>query len=126
MAKKVFKYVCELGCEILRIMLERYDEAMRMEKIDLISTNLAERIAMLAAEASYRVTEETISETYGQSISHAGTWNLIQQLGGAEQQADRRRSGRQGTDVSAVGTALWRLDASGFHKERQSANDHLT
>ena len=79
MAKKVFKYVCELGCEILRIMLERYDEAMRMEKIDLISTNLAERIAMLAAEASYRVTEETISETYGQSISHAGTWNLIQQ-----------------------------------------------
>ena len=59
MAKKVFKYVCELGCEILRIMLERYDEAMRMEKIDLISTNLAERIAMLAAEASYRVTEET-------------------------------------------------------------------
>ena len=28
--------------------------------------------------------------------------------------------------MSAVGTALWRLDASGFHKERQSANDHLT
>ena len=93
MAKKVFKYVCELGCEILRIMLERYDEAMRMEKIDLISTNLAERIAMLAAEASYRVTEETISETYGQSISHAGTWNLIQQLGGAAAR-NRRVCGR--------------------------------
>lgn len=131
--KKVFKYVCELGCEILRIMLERYDEelaeerdksvlrnkgrkgttiktlcgeveyrrrvyqtktedgatafvylldkAMHMEKIGLISTNLAERIAMLAAEAPYRVTAETISATCGQSISHAGTWNLIQQLG---------------------------------------------
>ena len=131
--KKVFKFVCELGCEILRIMLERYDEelaeerdksvlrnkgrkgitiktlcgeveyrrrvyqtkteegatafvylldeAMRMEKIGLISTNLAERIAMLAAEAPYRVTAETISETCGQSISHAGAWNLIQQLG---------------------------------------------
>ena len=131
--KKVFKYVCELGCEILRIMLERYDEelaeerdksvlrnkgrkgttiktlcgeveyrrrvyqtkteegamafvylldeAMHMEKIGLISTNLAERIAMLAAEAPYRVTAETISETCGQSISHAGAWNLIQQLG---------------------------------------------
>lgn len=131
--KKVFKYVCELGCEILRIMLERYDEelaeerdksvlrnkgrkgttiktlcgeveyrrrvyqtktedgatafvylldkAMHMEKIGLISTNLVERIAMLAAEAPYRVTAETISATCGQSISHAGTWNLIQQLG---------------------------------------------
>ena len=131
--KRVFKYVCELGCEILRIMLERYDEelaeerdksvlrnkarkgttiktlcgeveyrrrvyqtktedgatafvylldkAMHMEKIGLISTNLAERIAMLAAEAPYRVTAETISATCGQSISHAGTWNLIQQLG---------------------------------------------
>ena len=42
----------------------------------------------------------------------------------AQQQADRRRSG--GKEPSAVGTALWRLDASGFHKERQSANDHLT
>ena len=131
--KKVFKYVCELGCEILRIMLERYDEelaeerdksvlrnkgrkgttiktlcgeveyrrrvyqtkteegamafvylldeAMHMEKIGLISINLAERIAMLAAEAPYRVTAETISETCGQSISHGGAWNLIQQLG---------------------------------------------
>ena len=129
--KKVFKYVCELGCEILRIMLERYDEelaeerdksvlrnkgrkgttiktlcgeveyrrrvyqtkteegamafvylldeAMHMEKIGLISINLAERIAMLAAEAPYRVTAETISETCGQSISHGGAWNLIQQ-----------------------------------------------
>ena len=54
---------------------------MHMEKIGLISTNLAERIAMLAAEAPYRVTAETISETCGQSISHGGAWNLIQQLG---------------------------------------------
>ena len=131
--EKVFKFVCELGCEIIRFQLEQYDaelaadrdkstlrnkglkrttiktpcgeveyrrrvyqtktedgttafvylldEAMHMEKIGLISTNLAERIAMLAAEAPYRVTAETISETCGQSISHAGAWNLIQQLG---------------------------------------------
>ena len=30
--KKVFKYVCELGCEILRIMLERYDEELAEER----------------------------------------------------------------------------------------------
>ena len=126
--KKVFKFVCELGCEIIRFQLEQYDaelaadrdkstlrnkglkrttiktlcgeveyrrrvyqtqteegatafvylldEAMHMEKIGLISTNLAERIAMLAAEAPYRVTAETISETCGQSISHGGACRI--------------------------------------------------
>ncbi|MFR6171720.1 MAG: ISLre2 family transposase [Blautia sp.] len=38
------------------------DEAMQMEKIGLISTNLAEKLAMTVTEAPYRVTAETISE----------------------------------------------------------------
>lgn len=57
------------------------DEAMHMDKIGLISTNLAEKIAMTATEAPYRVTAETISSTCGQSISHGGVWNLLQQIG---------------------------------------------
>ncbi len=57
------------------------DEAMHMDKIGLISTNLAEKIAMTVTEAPYRVTAETISETCGQSISHGGAWNLVQKLG---------------------------------------------
>ncbi len=57
------------------------DEAMQMEKIGLLSTNLAEKIAMTAAESSYRVTAETISSTCGQSVSHGGAWNLVQRLG---------------------------------------------
>ena len=131
--QKIFAYVCELGREITRIMLENYDvelseerdrsryrdkgkrsttiktvygevtyarrvyqtklengrnahvylldEAMHMEKIGLISTNLAEKIAMIVTESPYRVTAETISETCGQSISHGGVWNLVQRLG---------------------------------------------
>lgn len=131
--QKVFKYVCELGREITRIMLENYDgelaegrdksqyrdkgkrittiktvygevsyarrvyqtkledgrnahvylldEAMHMEKIGLISTNLAEKIAMTVTESPYRVTADIISETCGQSISHAGAWDLVQRLG---------------------------------------------
>ena len=131
--KKIFQYVCELGREITRIMLENYDrelaegrdkkqyrnkgkrsttiktvygevtygrnvyrtktedgetayiylldEAMHMDKIGLISTNLAEKIAMTITESPYRATADTISSTCGQSISAGGVWNLIQQLG---------------------------------------------
>jgi hypothetical protein len=57
------------------------DEAMHMDKIGLISTNLAEKIALAVTESPYRVTAEQISGTCGQSISHGGVWNLIQQLG---------------------------------------------
>ena len=51
---------------------------MQMDKIGLISTNLAEKIAMTVTEASYRVTAETISNTCGQTISRSGVWNMMQ------------------------------------------------
>ena len=131
--QKVFAYVCELGREITRIMLEGYDaeleegrdknlyrdkgrrnttiktvygevaysrkvyqtklpdgrnayvylldEAMHMDKIGMISTNLAQKIAMAVTEAPYRVAAETISSACGQSISHGGAWDLAQKLG---------------------------------------------
>lgn len=131
--KKVFDYVCILGQEITRMMLESYDtelaegrdkgqyrdkgkrtttiktvygevtyarrvyqtkqgdgkttyvylldETMHMDKIGLLSTNLAEKIAMTVTETPYRTASETISQTCGQSISHGGAWNLIQKLG---------------------------------------------
>lgn len=131
--RKVFKYVCELGCEITRIVLESYDhdlavsrdkkvyrdkggrktsiktvygeveyerkvyqttlengerahiylldQEMQMDKIGLISTNLAEKIAMTVTESPYRVTADAISSTCGQSISASGVWNVMQRLG---------------------------------------------
>ena len=131
--KKVFKYVCELGCEITRILLETYDQelaatrnskqyrdkgkrstciktvygsveyqrrvyktsledgktayvylldkAMQMDKIGLISTNLAEKLAMTVTESPYRVTADIVSSTCGQSISAGGVWNVMQRLG---------------------------------------------
>ena len=131
--QKVFKYVCELGCEITQIILEAYDnelaasrnkkqyrdkgcrktsiktvygeveycrrvyrttledgerahvylldQAMQMDKIGLISTNLAEKIAMTVTECPYRVTSDAISSTCGQSISAGGVWNMMQRLG---------------------------------------------
>ena len=131
--QKVFKYVCELGCEITQIILEAYDnelaasrdkkqyrdkgcrktsiktvygeveycrrvyrttledgerahvylldQAMQMDKIGLISTNLAEKIAMTVTECPYRVASDAISNTCGQSISAGGVWNMMQRLG---------------------------------------------
>lgn len=41
------------------------DEAMQMEKIGLISTNLAEKIAMTVTESPYCVASDTINSTCG-------------------------------------------------------------
>lgn len=57
------------------------DQAMHMDKIGLISTNLAEKIALTVTESPYRVTADTISSTCGQSISAGGVWNMMQRLG---------------------------------------------
>ena len=131
--QKIFDYVCELGREITRIMLESYDkelaegrdkkayrgkgsrrtaiktvygeveysrrvyqtktedgqtahvflldQAMKMDKIGLISTNLAEKIALTVTESPYRTTADIISQTCGQTISAQGVWNMMQRLG---------------------------------------------
>lgn len=77
-ARRVYQTKLEDGSKACVYLL---DEAMHMDKIGLISTNLAEKIAMTVTESPYRVTAETISETCGQSISHTGAWNLVQNLG---------------------------------------------
>ncbi len=56
------------------------DQAMQMDKIGLISTNLAEKIARMVTESSYRVTADMISNTCGQSIRAGGVWNMMQRL----------------------------------------------
>ena len=57
------------------------DQAMQMDKIGMISTNLAEKIALTITESPYRGTADIINETCGQSISEQGVWNLVQRLG---------------------------------------------
>lgn len=57
------------------------DQAMQMDKIGLISTNLAEKIALTITESPYRVTADIINGTCGQYISPQGVWNLVQRLG---------------------------------------------
>ena len=77
-ARRVYQTKLEDGKKAFVYLL---DEAMQMDKIGLISTNLAEKIIMTVTESPYRVTADIISETCGQSISHGGAWNLVQKLG---------------------------------------------
>ena len=57
------------------------DQAMGMDKIGLISTNLAEKTALTVTESPYRTTADIISQTCGQTISAQGVWNMMQRLG---------------------------------------------
>ena len=131
--KSIFSFICELGREITRVILEEYDrdlakkrdkkeyrnkglrgtsiktvygeveyrrrvyqtqmkngetahiflldQMMHMDKIGLISTNLAERIVETVTEAPYRTASDMIGATSGQTISSMGIWNVVQRLG---------------------------------------------
>ena len=76
--RRVYQTVLEDG---KKAYIHLLDQAMQMDKIGLISTNLAEKIAMTVTESPYRTTSEIINSTCGQTISAGGVWNLVQRLG---------------------------------------------
>lgn len=76
--RTVYKHINEDGKTEWIYLL---DKAIQMDKIGLISTNLAEKIVETVTKESYRGTSDVISKTTGQTISHGGAWNLVQQLG---------------------------------------------
>ena len=77
-SRNVYRTATEDG-QVAHVFL--LDQAMHMDKIGLISTNLAEKIALTVTESPYRVTADVISSTCGQSISAGGVWNMMQRLG---------------------------------------------
>lgn len=171
--QKIFSYVCELGREITRIMLESYDkelaegrdkkayrgkgsrkttiktvygeveyrrrvyqtkteegqnahiflldQAMQMDKIGLISTNLAQKIALTVTESPYRTTAETISRTCGQSISAQGVWNMMQRLGERideeEQHAVNQMEAGQPQGTRALSVLFEEMDGVWLHMQ---------
>lgn len=77
-ARRVYATQSENGEVSYRYLL---DEALSMDKIGRMSTNLTEHIAAAVVESPFRVAADLISRTSGQSISHGGVWNLVQKLG---------------------------------------------
>lgn len=173
--KKIFSYVCELGKEMTKTVLETYDkelaesrdkeiyrdkgtrktsiktvygpveyerkvyrtvnedgqtahvflldEAMHMDKIGLISTNLAEKIALTVTESPYRVTADIISSTCGQAISAGGVWNMIQRLGDRideeEKHAVKQMDADQTEGKKAVPVLFEEMDGVWLHMQDQ-------
>ena len=97
------------------------DEAMHMDKIGLISTNLAEKIALTVTEAPYRVTAETISNTCGQNISAGGVWNMMQRLGERidkeEQHAVKQMKADQSEGTKEIPVLFEEMDGVWLHMQ---------
>lgn len=77
-SRHVYETKTEAGKKAYLYLLDR---EIGMDKIGLISTNLAEKITATVVESPFRVTAKTITETCGQSISHGGVWNVVQMVG---------------------------------------------
>lgn len=124
-SRRVYRTVTENGETEYVYLL---DEELQMDKIGMISTNLAEKIAMLVTESPYRVTADTISETCGQSISHGGVWNLIQKLGERideeENQCVKEMENDRSRGKKVISTLFEEMDGAwlrmqGSHHEKQ-------
>ena len=70
------------------------DEALRLEIFGKVSGNLAARIAECASVCSYREAAEKVSSMTGQTISHGGAWNVIQNLGERLSEVEKEQSYR--------------------------------
>lgn len=85
------------------------DQAMQTDKIGLISTNLAEKIALTVTESPYRTTADIISQTCGQSISAQGVWNMVQRLGERIDEEECHAVKQMEAGQAAGRRALWVL-----------------
>ncbi len=74
-SRRVYRTETEDG-QVAHVFL--LDQAMQMDKVGLISTNLSEKIALTITESPYRVTADIINETCGQNISAQGVWLHMQ------------------------------------------------
>lgn len=97
------------------------DQAMKMDKIGLISTNLAEKIVLTVTESPYRVTADIINETCGQYISAQGVWNLVQKLGGRideeEQHAVKQMNADQSEGTRGLPVLFEEMDGVWLHMQ---------
>lgn len=66
------------------------DEVLKFDTFGKVSANLAARIAECASVCSYREAAEKVSSMTGQTISHGGAWNVIQDLGEKLSEAEER------------------------------------
>lgn len=116
--RRVYQTQTEEGQKVHVFLL---DQAMQMDRIGLISTNLAEKIAMTVTESPYRVTADIISQTSGQRISAQGVWNMMQRLGERideeETHAVRQMNACQSEGTRALPVLFEEMDGVWLHMQ---------
>jgi len=75
------------------------DEALSLDTIGKITSNLAARIAECVSVCSYRESAEKVSGMTGQRISHSGAWNVVQSLGEKLSDTDKEKAERAKADM---------------------------
>ena len=101
------------------------DEQMGVEKIGLISTKLAEKIANSVTELPYRASAEMLSSSTGQTISAGDVWNISQKIGQritSEEDLDVKKM-KAGIPVGKreIGVLFEEMDGSSeFHNKREA------
>jgi hypothetical protein len=87
--RRLYRYVTEDG-ETAHIHL--LDQAIGLDTVGKVSINLIRRMAEVITECSYRAAASLISFTTGQSISHTGLWNVVQDVGNRIGEIDKQRA----------------------------------
>ena len=57
------------------------DEALKIEKVGLVTAALCKKVTEITCESTYRAASRQISASRGQRLSHQAIWNLTQKLG---------------------------------------------
>jgi hypothetical protein len=103
--RRLYRYETEEG-KVSHVHL--LDQSIGLDTVGKISINLVRRIAEVITESSYRSTAEAISFTTGQSISHTGLWNVVQEVGIKIDEIDKKRAEAVRTCVNG-GTKVVRV-----------------
>lgn len=74
------------------------DDEIQMEKIGMVSSNLAKKITEACIDMPFRKAAKTISETTAQSISSRGAWNVVQQVGKTVKKDENNKVKNLGND----------------------------
>lgn len=88
------------------------DEALDIQKIGLVSSDICQPAAEAVCETSYRGAAKLISETTGLDISAQGVWDIVQQLGEAQEVVVDRH-----TELAEAQQSIGRIETKILYEE---------
>ncbi len=85
--RRIYESRDETGAKEYTYLL---DAALDLDNYGLVSSNLASMIVNSVSVCSFRETSKKISKMTGQTISHGGAWNIVQEFGERISKQDKK------------------------------------